>query len=174
MKKLLQKTLTLLFLLFIYYCNISAQAFNASYYYDANGNRYLATITYLTTNVNLSLLVPLDTVINKKDTLIENTSKLPNDGWINGSIDSSLNMTIRIYPNPVHGILLVEISNVSNDQLNNANNVLRVCNIKGEEILTVQPLNYYNSVDMSAMPDGLYVINILINGNTKNYKVIKN
>ena len=150
---------------------MSAQAFSANYLYDPNGNRYQASITYLSTSIQ-SAVIPLDSVI-KKDTLAQNTPVLPKDGWVNGPTDSLLSMTISIYPNPAHGILLVEISNVLTDILNKSDNTLRVWNIQGKEILLIQPVNYYNTVDMSAMPDGVYVIGVSINGNTKNYKVIK-
>jgi hypothetical protein len=173
MKKLLQKALTLICLLFIYYCNVSAQAFSANYTYDLTGNRIKETVIYLSITNDQSLIVHLDTLINK-DTLTKDSIKLPEDGWEKGPVDSTSNMKITIYPNPTHGILLVEIGGVDADILNNNNNFIRVCDVKGIEILSVRPLNYKNSIDMSAVPNGVYVIVISVNGNNKSYKVIKN
>lgn len=125
--------------------NIKAQAFQASYINDASGNRVQATIIYLTANIK-SEVIPLDTII-KKDTLAQvNSSNIPKDGWTNATIDSSTIQTITIYPNPTHGMLLIEISGVNVEKLNSTNNSIRVWDIQGKEILTITPVSYYNCI----------------------------
>jgi len=170
MKKNLRKILTVVCSLFIINCDISAQAFSATYVNDLNGNRIKETVIYLRTTIQ-SLTIPLDTVL-KKDTLTRDTTVLPKYGWQYPSVDSASGMKISIYPNPTHGILLVEIGGV--DQLSNGNNIIRAWDIQGKEVITIKPLNYYNTVDLSTQPNGVYVIGILVNGDNKTYKVIKN
>ena len=173
MKKLLQKTLTIIGLLFIYYCNISAQAFSATYTYDLTGNRIKETVIYMSTNIDQSLIIHLDTLI-KNDTLSQDTTKFPQEGWVKGPVDSSSNMTITIYPNPTHGILLVEISGVDPDKLSSGSTVIKIWDMQRREINNLKPLGSYNSVDLSLLSNGTYIIGISVNGSNKNYKVIKN
>ncbi len=172
MKNILQKAVTGICLLIMFYYNISAQGFSATYVNDLNGNRVTETVIYLKTNIQ-SLAIPLDSVINK-DTTIQKNIKLPQDGWLNGPVDSSSNMIISLYPNPTHGIVLVEISGIGADKLSNNNNLISVRDIRGNELETIKPLNNYNTVNLSTLADGVYIIGISINGNIKNYKVIKN
>ena len=172
MKNILKNILIVISLLFICNNKIFAQDFNAYYGYDANGNMYQASVTYLTTTIQ-SATIPLDSVI-KKDTLSEKTNSLPKDGWVSPSMDSSFSIKIRLYPNPSHGILLVEIGDVSDNQINNSNNIIHLWDVQGKEVFTIQPISYYNSVDMSSLPNGLYLISININGKTMNYKIVKN
>ena len=152
--------------------NIKAQAFQATYINDANGNRIKATVIYLTTSIQ-SKTLPLDTLV-KKDSLSQvNISKLPDDGWTNPKIDSSATAIISIYPNPTHGLLYIEISGVNNDQIKSTNNAITLWNIQGKETLTITPNSSSNTVDMSALPSGVYIINVYLSGKSNYYKIIK-
>lgn len=142
--------------------NMYAQAFNAVYSADANGNRLTATIIYLTTTLK-SMQMDSTTKMDSIQTTLKPAT-----------IDSLSNTRISIYPNPTHGSLQVKIDGLTIDELSNTNNAISVWNLQGKEIFFIEPIQNDNSLDLLAVPDGIYIISIHINGNIKQYKIIKN
>lgn len=165
MKLTIQKVLISIVLV-LTYININAQAFRASYEYDANGNRTKAYVVYLTSSLK-SATVSLDSLKVKAD-----TSGLPKDGWSKGFSDPSNNFTATVYPNPAHGLLIVELSNTGS--LNTNNNCIKVWNMQGSEVFHLINPTSTNNVDLSKLPYGSYILKISINGSVKDYKIIKN
>jgi hypothetical protein len=143
-----------------------AQAFKATYTYDANGNRLTANVIYMTSSLK-STLLSLDSLNIKGDTI-----GLPKDGWDKGLTDLSDNFVATVYPNPVHGLLIIELTNMSS--LNTNNNSIRIWNMQGNEVFNLTNPTSTNKFDLSDLVNGTYVLRIFINGATKEYKVIKN
>lgn len=159
-------------IILLFFCFSSmAQAFKATYEYDANGNRTKAYVIYLQTSLK-SAKVPIDSLIAGQQIQVEDTVGLPKDGWDKGFTDNSSEFTASIYPNPTHGILIIEL--LSAENTNTTANSLSVWNMRGIEVFRLIKPNAFNRVDFSNMPVGIYVVKISINGTIKQYKVVKN
>lgn len=131
---------------------LRAQTFNASYSYDANGNRESATIIFL----SMSGTSPGPTI---KDEL---------------KVDLTTNLKITIYPNPTQGNLRMELTGAISEQLNVPGNAIRVWDMQGRLLLSVNSLGASNSVDLSGFSNGTYIMQLFFNGKVRDYKIVKN
>lgn len=78
---------------------------------------------------------------------------------------------ISIFPNPTKGILQVEITNAENLQ----NAQIRLYNPQGVLVTTLNNLSEMTTLDISAQPDGIYVMQIALDkDNISIWKIIKN
>lgn len=76
---------------------------------------------------------------------------------------------IRIYPNPTKGHLKVEVAAwEAADQ-----GTLRLHNAAGQAILTKRVGSSFTELDISSRPNGLYVLQITLNGKTTSWKIMK-
>jgi len=172
MKPILKRLLTSIVLVNTYLI-IHGQAFNATYTYDPNGNRITANVIYLTSATSLkSAVISLDTLIKLNSINAADTTGLPKDGWNKGITNPSDNFTATVYPNPVHGLLIIELKN--NENLSTGNNNIRVWNMQGSQVINIANLSSTNNVDFTKLPYGSYILKITVNGSTKDYKIIKN
>jgi len=171
MKSILKKVLTGIVLVNTY-LNIHAQAFNATYFYDAYGNRNVASVIYLISSSLKSANISLDTLVKSNNINAIDTTGLPKNGWNKGISDPANNFTATVYPNPVHSFLIIELSNTGN--LNTNNNSIKVWNMQGSEVFNLTNPTTTNNVDLSKLPYGSYILKISINSTVKNYKIIKN
>jgi hypothetical protein len=151
MKTTLQKMIITGMVLFMC-AMLQAQSFTATYTYDANGNRILAQVTYLLKSVKLD---------QSQDSLKTT------------SLDSLGNCIVRIYPNPTHGDLIVEIDGVTPDQFSAQGNAIKIWNMQGKMVLDIPVRDSNNPVDLSNIAVGPYVLKLYINGKVKSYKIIK-
>jgi hypothetical protein len=77
--------------------------------------------------------------------------------------------TIKIYPNPTEGNLKVEISDFDKCQSVN----LTIYNMQGQVILKRKMESSVADLDISGKPNGLYVLQINIDGANTSWKIIK-
>lgn len=83
------------------------------------------------------------------------------------SLDESLRPAFSIYPNPVVNELHIQFPE------NYINAGLKIYNQLGQRILNTNLTNTFNTVDVSFMSPGLFVLELNSEGNTKTYKFIK-
>ena len=144
---------------------IQAQNFQAQYLYDANGNRYRATIIYLSVksaSSDLEQVLPQGT----------DTANLPRKGWLKGITDSA-NYKVIIYPNPTHGSLLVQIVGVTQEQLSTPTSVITLWNMQGQQLITISPVDNSNLIDLTKFSSGTYILRINLEGHIKDFKIVK-
>lgn len=167
-------TKTLLFSLVVLCAGISAhaQSFRAFYTYDANGNRLSDSAIYLQTSTK-SAEIPISQITNDSATLADSVN-VPKQGWDNPVYGPSLNgFDIKVYPNPTHGVLMVEVSTTGSQQLSASGNVIAVWDLQGRQVINTALLKNTNVVDLSQNGFGTYILKMGINGQTKEYKIIK-
>jgi len=83
------------------------------------------------------------------------------------SLDESLRPAFSIYPNPVVNEIHIQFPE------NDINAGLKIYNQLGQRILNTNLTNTFNTVDVSFMSPGLFVLELNSEGNTKTYKFIK-
>lgn len=128
-----------------------AQSFRADYEYDANGNRISATVVYLSqspSNPNPKIDVQLP-------------------------VDPQTTLKINIFPNPTEGLLRVELSGVTDEQINAPSNAIRVWDTQGKLLLAISPISTSNIVDLSDYNDGTYIMQLFFVGKMRSFKIVK-
>lgn len=133
------------------YC-ASGQTFKATYTYDANGNRTLAKVIYLSSS-------PSNAAPNEIKEI---------------NLDSNNGLSVKIFPNPTKGNLNIQILGGDADFYSNSKNCIKVWNIQGTLLINKSPLGESNQVDLTSFNNGTFILNITINGKTTNYKILKN
>ncbi|NOU15932.1 MAG: T9SS type A sorting domain-containing protein [Bacteroidales bacterium] len=128
-----------------------AQNFNATYTYDANGNRITATVVYL----SKSPTVPSPKV----------DDQLP--------IDPQTTLKINIFPNPTEGLLQVELSGVTDEQISAPSNAIRIFDTQGRLLFAISPISTSNTVDLSNYNDGTYIMQLFFAGKMRSFKIVK-
>lgn len=128
-----------------------AQSFTATYEYDANGNRITATVVYL----SKSPTVPSPNV----------DDQLP--------IDTQTTLKINIFPNPTEGLLRVELSGVTDEQITTPSNAIRIWDTQGKLLFAISPISTSNTVDLSNYNDGTYIMQLFFAGKIRSFKIIK-
>ena len=146
------------------------QSFNATYGYDANGNRTSVVTLYLSMK---SATVTTDSASVKDSLDIPTSINLPQQGWQKGIDDPGTGFGITLYPNPTYGKLLVEISGLAAEQMNVPGNGIWVYNVQGAQVLTIKNVTTYNAIDMTDKPAGVYIMKLRLNGQFKEYRIVK-
>jgi len=164
------KHFILSFSLLVVAISAHSQAFKANYTYDANGNRTMATIIWLQATLKSDLLTA-DEVLTTKTAAISDTNTVPKQGYTRPNIDSLAGTNITIYPNPTHGVLLVQLTGIDEAVLK-AGSII-VYGIGGQKVLQLLPLTTLNNVNLSSQPFGSYILTIQLGTQTKTYTVIK-
>lgn len=77
--------------------------------------------------------------------------------------------SVKIYPNPTQGNLRVSISGIGNSDKCH----LGVYSIQGTQILAFDVNSDNANVDISNQPNGVYLLQITINGKSTTWKIIK-
>lgn len=131
---------------------IKAQSYQAEYSYDAKGNRILTNVVYL------SQLIKQEPLQDQFD--------------VNPDIE--LSVTVKIYPNPTKGNLLVEIESSSFEEVAYPPSGIVLFDMKGKKLWETKSITELNTVDLSAYPNGVYILQLQLAGKHKAYKVIKN
>ena len=144
---------------------------NITYSYDAAGNRY-----------NRSLIVKepkLDSTTNKEDSIFYASSgynelngeqKLMGDATtVQQQIDLIAVYDLKVFPNPTEGKLQLVIGNYSNA----LQGEIRLYQLTGSLLLTQKTISNRNIIDLSGMPVGSYMLELVIAGKKVVWKVIK-
>lgn len=131
-------------------CIGTAEA-QVSYSYDLNGNRTARVIV-------------LNTL--KSDELVDCESKEEGESFrFDDQIGSN---SVRIYPNPTKGQLRVDI----NEESEIIGNIVIVNGI-GKTVERIMSVSTTNFLDLSKQPQGIYMMQININGENRTWKIIK-
>lgn len=166
----------IIFLLFILVCSgIKAQAFKTSgtgYEYDANGNRTKSTVIYLTTTLKAGQM-GLNEVVPADSFPMIDTTNLAKTGWEPPLEEPMNGFTFKIYPNPVHANLIIELTGNAINSKNGSANTVQVFDMQGKEVMKVTNISTYMPLNFSRLPNATYLISIKISGQVKNYKIIK-
>lgn len=112
---------------------------------DGGGNLYLADFG----NNEIRKITTITTGI---ETLTDNLSK------------------IKVYPNPNNGIFTIEID----EMLNEAQHVVSVYNVLGENIYNSEIKNRKSEIDLSKQPDGIYFAQLKTEQGIVSKKIINN
>lgn len=149
-----------------------SQSFNASYDYDANGNRKKVIVTYLITSLK-SDTISLDQIVTDNGITEKYKDSIPPKGWAIGPDDEQGSNTLSLYPNPTCGIVLLKVTNAKNDIQQKEGNYYTLWDINGRLLKSKRPLGTLNSIDLSTQPKGIYLIRVSINGQNHVYRIVK-
>ncbi|WP_044269397.1 T9SS type A sorting domain-containing protein [Bacteroides timonensis] len=83
-------------------------------------------------------------------------------------IEEMLNHEIKIYPNPTKGILNIKIAGQ-----NKVNGQISIYNIVGKLIEKTELSDSNQTFDLSAQPNGIYIMQIKIEDKVSSWKIIK-
>jgi hypothetical protein len=120
-----------------------AYAQRIEYTYDASGNR----------------------ISRKKEIVLTKSAESPATVFT----EELAERTIKIYPNPTEGHLKVEISDFEACQSVN----LSIYNMQGQVVIKRKMESSVYDLDISGRPNGLYVLQINIDGENTSWKIIK-
>ncbi len=137
----------LILLLTTLYCG-EAVAQKITYTYDNAGNRIKREIIISPKGISRS---------EDKEPAIQPVS------------DMLADKDIKIHPNPTTGMLKVEITNYESNDLGN----IYVYSINGHVITHSKISSHVTDIDISNSPNGIYLLNIQLNGNSTTWRVIK-
>ena len=118
--------------------------------YDASGNRITRQIVIQTR----SLPMEEDNGESKPDEMFQ---------------DQVAEKTIRIYPNPTKGDLKVEISGYEERD----SGTLMLFSMSGQLLMTADITAEINDLNLSNLPDGMYILRISLNGDDSVWRIIK-
>jgi hypothetical protein len=76
---------------------------------------------------------------------------------------------IKIYPNPTRGIVKISLENFPEP----IKGELRIYNLNGTILKQLRLDAPLTEIDVNDLPDGIYVIRLLMDGNSLDYKIIK-
>lgn len=76
---------------------------------------------------------------------------------------------INIYPNPAKSFLELKISNLKKD----SKAILKIVDVLGRLVMEKEKLSESNTLDVSKFTNGIYIMEIIIDGNRSNWKIIK-
>ena len=165
-----------------------SQAFNATYGYDANGNRISASVIWLQTSLKSNVLDSADI-----QALASLNDSIHNKGYSKPNIDSLSSIRITVYPNPTHGMLLVQLdetiethshasalngNEINNNETHNYVSLqtasISVYSSTGQQVFNLSPLARTNTINLQLQPAGTYILTIQLGSLSKTYTIIKN
>lgn len=132
------------------YAAVSAQTFQASYRYDANGNRERAVVIYLS-ELKSTSTPKVEDEINLEKQAVQ----------------------VSIYPNPTRGDLRVDITGATPELFDNIGNAIKVWDMQGRLLLSLSPVVTSNEVDLSTQRNGTYIMQLFFGGKVTDYKIVK-
>ncbi|GHU71852.1 hypothetical protein FACS189413_14090 [Bacteroidia bacterium] len=137
-----------IFLYLLFFTTIPLFAQEVGYYYDEAGNRTERAIWFTSTTT---------------------TNSLRSSQAISAMEDIVARQAIKIYPNPTDGVLAVEIVDFSGDLQAD----LYLFDASGKEILRQLSASAYTTFNISNQPNGVYLLRIMIEGESVTWKIIK-
>ena len=146
MKKSLIKLILIFTFTPLHFCGFSQVI---QFNYDDTGNRLSRELVYL------------------KNSQVE----LQDYDFESVTTESIEGLIVKVYPNPGNGIFWLEIETEDNQPLNDF--VLTISHIDGELVYRKEIVGSKTEVDLSALPDGSYVITLASKHDVYTKKVIK-
>ena len=156
----MNKHLIFLFCLFIPLFCMAQNPLERYYEYDASGNRTARK----TIRLMESPPAPQDS--------------LQVDEWTSDELQTTGNeffvekiaqVEIKIYPNPATEKITLEISNMENLQTGN----FKLFSLSGQLLQEHPVYATATEISLAGLPNGAYLLKVLINGKTENWKIIK-
>ena len=135
---------TLLLLLFPLLCHAQG---SVGYSYDAAGNRISRTII-----LNRNMAKKQARTLKDKD-----------------YTDILSQRNISISPNPTKGMVEITITGLRESD----DCAMSVYTLKGQTLKTLSVSSELTTIDLSGQPDGIYLLDITINGEKTSWKIIK-
>jgi len=136
---------------FLFVQNIDAQSLD--FQYDLSGN---CKMKYKTIVLNAPAAAPQNNSI--QDTIQAETQK--------GKIGNS---EVLIYPNPTKGQLKVEILGDEPEQAI----IYTLTDLAGKILLNFESKSTSTLINMSSLAEGIYILNVSLNGKQDQWKIIK-
>ena len=150
MKKIFHFTyLILLSLIMCFLCHNTAGA-QVTFGYDAAGNR-----------VSRVIKLPAKSPNVEKQYAEQSVQKVHNE--------MLKDFSVQIYPNPTKGDLTVEIQNIKDGKTAN----LRLYDMSGSFILQKTDVRNIECLNISNLPDGIYVLKITSGDSSTEWKIVK-
>lgn len=118
---------------------------------------------------NVVIKVDNDNNFNTNSRMANNGNKEGDDIFAN--VDNEMSEsgnTIKVYPNPSRGKFVVETGFMYEDKL-----LIRIRDAQGRVILNIESQQGRNEIDISQQPKGLYLVDIIKEGEIKVMKVVK-
>jgi hypothetical protein len=139
----------------MFFATLEAQ--KITYTYDASGNRTKRIIT-----VTKSLAIDTAAYAPKSDSIQDSSNADP-------FAEKEDAFKVLVYPNPTQGIIEVEIPELNTIQKAQ----IQIYSITGLFVRTVRNLQRRQSVDMTDLSAGIYLLYITVDENTVVKKIIK-
>lgn len=132
------------------------------YGYDYAGNRITRTIFYGEAKKGSI----------KQDTTIDNTGSLTEKAQEEKEEYKDIieNKRVSIFPNPTKGIISIEMFNYKKEEVF----IVAVYDLQGREIINEQYSGMRLRLDLSGIPDGTYILKLISENETKEWKIVKN
>ena len=106
----------------------------------------------------------------QKEIVIQTRGALSDDEGEPSTYEEKLSETkVTIYPNPTRGILKIDISGV--EKFENAR--ISLYDLTGTLLQQWGSISQSNMVDISDRTPGMYIMQIVYNGNTSSWKIVK-
>jgi len=137
---------------FISYTGLFSQSYEITY--DYAGNRLIRDI------VELKKTNPVDT---------NQTNSLVQDSVQKSIVKFGNTTTVSIFPNPTPGIAQIEVGG----ELPESVSTIQVFDLTGKSILSTTFNERSTNIDLSAYPNGKYILKIICNNKSKEWILIK-
>jgi hypothetical protein len=129
-----------------------------AYGYDNNGNRISRTLIVMRMGLKSNA-----TQVNSNT--IESTS----DTIKSEKLITSVEKTLKVYPNPTKGKLIIDFGNSS--EIKKAE--YQIFSFNGTKLIHSRLDIPLTEVDVTSLPNGLYILRINVDGSSTDYKIIK-
>ena len=97
------------------------------------------------------------------------SSLAPRNTKATGFTEVLAKKNIRIYPNPTKGHLKVEVMGYESAD----NCLLQLFNATGAQLINRKTTSAYTEINISNQPNGIYFLQITLNGENTKWKIIK-
>ncbi len=103
----------------------------------------------------------------------ENTISVQTDLTCQGVYEETIvvNKEVKLYPNPVHDKLFIDLQS-----LNTKEAFVSIYSMTGKTLISSKKLEVFNgksSIDVTSLPQGVYVVEVISNSERKTFKVVK-
>lgn len=105
----------------------------------------------------------------KKEIVVQTRGALNNEEEPSVYEEELSETKVTIYPNPTKGVLKVDISGV--EKFENAQ--ISLYDLTGKLLQQWAGISQSNEIDLSERTPGMYIMQIVYNGNTSSWKIIK-
>jgi hypothetical protein len=99
---------------------------------------------------------------------VQNTLKIATPSDVSGTSEVGIDMAVNISPNPTADVMTVTVPTIDNYQ----DAMIAVVSLTGKVLIPAQRLQRTQTVDLGALPDGLYLLRINGDGYQAHEKVI--